>query len=234
MKPALSFNLAALWGAVKDPALRKPLLLALGVAIVHNLTFANALLYYSYDIFTEADVTGKLVASVGVGVAKLLGVLVSLLCVQKFGRRSLLLFGTVGQLVGLLGLCFGFAVLHDVMRSVVVLTAMIVFIIAWNMSWAPLMWVICSEVLPERIRGVGMGLSIACYWLTSAITNQILLSLVQWLSAGVTFGAIAFTTAAALLFVLYVVPETKDQSLQAIQNTFRSPTSKSKHTARQV
>ena len=117
------------------------------------------------------------------------------------------------------------------------------FILAWNASWAPLMFVVCSEVLPAKVRrpwrtqtaccahthslaaaqarGVGMGAALTAFWLTSFLTNQLLLSLVEWVGDAAAFMLLACTTLLALLFVFLRVPETKDKPLHEIAQLFR-------------
>lgn len=167
----------------------------MSIALGHNLTGANAMLYYSSYILTElnggasaAPVASHLAKEIGVAVAKVAGVCTTIAVVDRVGRRPLLLTGSVLMFVsyGVFSVCFwllGEAQADASKASssesyaTLGLWNLYLFIYAWNLSWAPLMWVICAELLGDDFRSVGMGLTFAVFWLGSALANQTLLSL---------------------------------------------------------
>jgi hypothetical protein len=75
-------------------------------------------------------------------------------------------------------------------------------------SWAPLMWVVCSELLPNDLRSLGMGVTFAAFWFASAVINQTLLSLFHALGMANTFFLYASLTACTIVFVYTKVKET--------------------------
>lgn len=206
--------LRSLW---RDPATRSAILLSMGVALAQNLTFSNAMLYFSSSLFRAAGVEAPLLATVGVGVAKFIGVSASLLLVERVGRRTLLLVGTaveIAMLVVLTITFFSFDAAVSVegasasasasapaLMQGLVIGAIVVFIFAWDVSWAPLMWVVCSELLPARARGLGMGLATGAFWASGIVTNSILLSLVASLGASGAFLLIAGLSSLSFAFV---------------------------------
>lgn len=87
------------------------------------------------------------------------------------------------------------------------------FIFAWNLSWAPLMWVVCSELLPDEFRSIGMGLTFGMFWLGSALVNQTLLSVFHAFGTGNAFLLYTTLTAGSLAFVFFKVREAQTQEL---------------------
>ena len=89
--------------------------------------------------------------------------------------------------------------------------------LAWDCSWAPGMWVVCSELLPTRSRGTGMGLAVAAFWATSAVANQTVLSIAEATSWSAFMVIVAVLTTFATGFVVAVLPETQGKSLEEVQ-----------------
>eukprot|EP00922_Rhytidocystis_sp_ex-Travisia-forbesii_P038779 GHVS01057792.1.p1 GENE.GHVS01057792.1~~GHVS01057792.1.p1 ORF type:complete len:156 (+),score=19.24 GHVS01057792.1:558-1025(+) len=98
---------------------------------------------------------------------------------------------------------------------------MYLFIAAWDISWAGLMFVVASEILPSAIRGVGMGLSIFAFWLALFVTEISFQSMWGAMTIPGTFAFYACMSALVLVFVYVYVPETKGESLEEITEKFR-------------
>eukprot|EP01138_Halocafeteria_seosinensis_P003573 gb/GECG01003652.1/.p1 GENE.gb/GECG01003652.1/~~gb/GECG01003652.1/.p1 ORF type:complete len:630 (+),score=59.54 gb/GECG01003652.1/:1-1890(+) len=206
----------------KLKAHRAALLTAGLVAICQNLTFANAMLYYSHEIFLRAKLENDLLSSLGVGVAKFVGVAFALFLIPKVNRRILLLGGTLGQFASVLIMVVGFSSsISTELRGPLVVSGMILFIFAWDVSWAPLMWVCASELLPMEIRGLGMGVAVSLFWLSSVVTNQTMLSLMDTLGNSGGLLVVAGSTVAGFALVFIFLPETRNKSLEDIQLLFR-------------
>lgn len=205
----------------------------MSIALGHNLTGANAMLYYSSYILTElngggsgpnAQVASHLTKEIGVAVAKVAGVCTAIAVVDRVGRRPLLLTGSVLMFASyvVFSVCFGLLnqnqASHDEAESYATLGLwnLYLFIYAWNLSWAPLMWVICAELLGDEVRSVGMGLTFAVFWLGSALANQTLLSLFHAIGTTGTFLLYATLTGCSLAFVVIKVPETKGLTFEQI------------------
>lgn len=159
-------------------------LFCMAIAFCHILTGANAMLYYSTYIMDglhayDSREPSELSKEIWIGVAKLAGVCSAILVVDRVGRRPLLLLGTSLMLSShfLFAVCFW---LLEPSRADIVESIgewnLYVFIFMWNLSWSPLMWVVCSEVLPDEFRSMGMGLTFAVFWMGSALVNQTLLT----------------------------------------------------------
>ena len=195
---------------------KRPLAIALGCAVSHGILAANAVLYYSRDILQMAGVRSPLAVALLIGLVKLLGVLVALLSIKRVGKRNLLLLGTCGTILGHLGLALALSVDQGALRALgcgdklpaeaLALFSMLLFIFAWDASWAGLMYVVSATVLPQRVRAFGLGLVAAVYWLLCFVANQTLEGLLLRLGASGLFGWLAGLGTLALAFVWRFVP----------------------------
>ena len=194
----------------------------------------QAVLYYSRDVLQDAAVPPSHIrlANAGVGLVKFVGALLSTAAIDRLGRRALLLGGTVVMLAGHLGLAVSFGMLRGGaappgevaiadegaggdMTGVLALSSLLIFILAWNVSWAGLMLTVASELLPQEVRGLGCGVAYALYWLLSFIISSTLESTFENVGTGETFALYGGATSFALVFVWVCVPETKGVALSA-------------------
>lgn len=213
---------------------RRPLRLALGVAVAHAATAANTVLYYSRDVLQLAGLPDPLLANTAVGVAKFLGVAAALALTDRLGRRTLLLSGTATMVLALTGLALAFANASAPLSGLA-LVSLLLFILGWDVSWAGLMLTVIAEValppcshpspqptpsplfpqvLPHEIRGAGTGLAYALYWALSFGTAQSLESALSELGAAPTFGGIAVLCIGVMLWTWQSVPETANRKLE--------------------
>ncbi|KAL3666609.1 hypothetical protein V7S43_008233 [Phytophthora oleae] len=213
---------------VTDELTRKRVLFCVTIAFCHILTAANAMLYYSSYILDELQTgnthpVSSLSKEIFVGIAKLAGVCSAVAVVDRVGRRPLLLIGTSMMLTChfVFAVCFwSLSSTHSETVQTIGEWNLYVFIFAWNLSWAPLMWVVCSELLPDEFRSIGMGLTFGMFWLGSALVNQTLLSVFHAFGTGNAFLLYTFLAAASLCFVYFKVPETTGLTFEQIAMLF--------------
>mmetsp|Transcript_84367 Transcript_84367/g.219585 ORF Transcript_84367/g.219585 Transcript_84367/m.219585 type:complete len:504 (+) Transcript_84367:68-1579(+) len=196
---------------------RKPMLIALGCTLAHNATAANVILYFSRNVLERAGVREPLLANVAVGTVKFVGVCIALAVVDRLGRRALLLAGTAGIVASQAILVLAFASDAEAPIQSLALAGMLSFILFWDVSWAGLMLVVISEVLPQPIRAMGAGLAYSVYNLVSFVEEQSLQTLFGSLTVAGTFGLYCGLSAVALLFVWQCLPETGGTSLEALE-----------------
>lgn len=197
---------------------RKQLLLALGIAFAHGASGANAVLYYSRDVLSLAGLASSQarLANAGVGLVKFIGAALSTCAVDRIGRRPLLIGGTLTMALGHLGLGTALGVMSDGsggLQPLLALASLVIFILAWNLSWAGLMLTMASELLPQEIRGIGCGLAYSVFWLLSFLISSTLETTFELIGTGATFGLYTCATLLALVFVGICVPETNGVAL---------------------
>eukprot|EP00922_Rhytidocystis_sp_ex-Travisia-forbesii_P025979 GHVS01038081.1.p1 GENE.GHVS01038081.1~~GHVS01038081.1.p1 ORF type:complete len:583 (+),score=70.55 GHVS01038081.1:57-1805(+) len=215
---------------------------AIGVGICQNLIATNAMLYYSYDLFTMAGVGKPNVLGIGLGLMKLVGVVTTFLVVDTIGRRKLLLWGSIGTLACHLLLVVSFIGIQpdlsfrdmDEMSAIsgdsisasswlpwLFSCVMFAFMFFWEISWASLVFVVTSEVLPSHIRGVGMGVVVLSFWVTCFLSQISFETSFYLLTPPGTFSCLSILNVFVVVFVYLCIPETKGRSLEQISGFFR-------------
>jgi sugar porter (SP) family MFS transporter len=195
---------------------RFPIFLAITMGMFCQLSGINAILYYLNDIFTLAGATkvsGALQA-VAVGATNLVATLAAMSVIDQFGRKKLLLTGTVGLAICLTAVSYVFMT-HRHLRWLVWL--LMAYIACFAISQGAVVWVYISEVFPNRVRSKGQALGSSAHWVTNAI-----ISLVFPVMAG-SSGAYPFIFFAAMMvidffLILKYYPETKGVSLERMQH----------------
>jgi sugar porter (SP) family MFS transporter len=195
---------------------RFPVFLAITVGMFSQLSGINAILYYLNDIFAMAGaskISGD-VQAVAVGATNLVATLLAMTVIDRFGRKKLLLVGTVGLTICLSAISYVF-VTHRHLHWLVWL--LMAYIACFAASQGAVVWVYISEVFPNRVRAKGQGLGSSSHWISNAI-----ISLVFPIMAG-TSGAYPFIFFAAMMaldffLVLFFYPETTGISLEKMEH----------------
>jgi sugar porter (SP) family MFS transporter len=196
----------------------KPIVIAFTVGMFSQLSGINAVLYYLNDIFTLAGATkvsGNLQA-IAVGATNLVFTLLAMSVIDKFGRKKLLLIGTVG-----LGICLSLIayVFYTHTHLDWLVWLLMAFIASFAMSQGAVLWVYISEVFPNRVRSKGQALGSSSHWVWN-----VLISLLFPIMAK-SSGAYPFMFFAAMMVVDFVLvwfyyPETSGISLEKMQHKF--------------
>ena len=187
------------------------------LAAFQQITGINAVVSFAPSIFSQAGVAGDqaLMQSILVGVVNLLFTIVALWLVDKKGRKVLLLWGTAGMTLSLAYMVYSFV--GGSAGSLGVLVSLLGYIAFFAASLAPVMWVVTSEIYPNRIRGLAMSFSTAISWACTFITVQFFPWMLNNLGGGYTFGFFGVFSLLAFIFILVYIPETKGKSLEQIE-----------------
>jgi sugar porter (SP) family MFS transporter len=195
---------------------KKPIIIAWTVGMFCQLAGINAILYYLNDIFALAGasrVSGDLQA-VAVGATNLVATLLAMSVIDKFGRKKLLLVGTVGLAVCLTIISILFFTNSHLSWLVWLLMLYIGF---FAISQGAVIWVYISEVFPNRVRAKGQSLGSSAHWITNAVISLIFPVMAK------SSGAYPFVFFAAMMvvdffLVLFYYPETAGISLEQMQH----------------
>jgi MFS transporter, SP family, arabinose:H+ symporter len=199
---------------------RLPIFLAVSIAVFNQLSGINVILYYLNDIFARAGfskVSSDLQA-VAIGATNLLFTIVAMSIIDKVGRRTLLLIGSVGTAVCLAGVAYIF---HTGQHENRLLWLLVGFIAAFAFSQGAVIWVYISEVFPTTVRAKGQSLGSATHWIMNALTSWIF----PVVAASSKAAPFVFFSAMMVLqfFVVYLVyPETKNIVLEDMQKKLAS------------
>ncbi|HRZ97500.1 MAG TPA: sugar porter family MFS transporter [Paludibacter sp.] len=187
------------------------------IAALQQITGINAVIMFAPDIFQAAGSvkSDSVMQAMIVGLVNFLMTIVALWLVDKRGRKTLLLWGAVGMIASLAYLTIEFA--KPVQNGVGVLVALLVYISFFAASFAPVMWVIISEIYPNRIKGLAMSFSTAVSWLCTFLTVYFAPIINGALGLQYLFGIFGVFSIIAFVFVKFWIPETKGKSLEQIE-----------------
>jgi sugar porter (SP) family MFS transporter len=202
-------------------AYRKPILLAVAIAMFNQLSGINALMYYAPHIFRMAGAAeaSALLQSVAVGGTNLLFTMAALLIIDHFGRRRLMLVGSVGYILSLGSTAWAFykyGTNFDATGGTVVLISLLVFIASHAFGQGAVIWVFISEIFPNRVRARGQALGSFTHWFMAAAISWTF-PMIAERSGGHTFAFYGAMMVLQLVWVLAVMPETKRIPLEQIQ-----------------
>ena len=195
--------------------MKAPILIAFLVAFFNQLSGINAILYFAPRIFELTGLAQKaaLLQSVGIGITNLIFTFVGLWLIDLLGRRTLLYMGSVGYIVSL-GLCaWGFFTEH----FAIVPACIFAFIAAHAIGQGAVIWVLISEIFPDKFRAKGQSLGSFTHWIFAALLTTFFPRMVTAFPPGYVFLFFCLMMVLQLLWVRLMVPETKGRSLEEIQ-----------------
>ncbi len=194
---------------------RLPIFLAITIAVFNQLTGINAIIYYLNDIFAAAgfnSLSGDKQA-VYVGLANLIATLAAISVIDKLGRKTLLLIGSVGMTICLLMV----AVLFETRgHPSYLLPLLVLYIVSFATSQGAVIWVYLGEIFPTRVRAKGQSLGTSACWVTNAIISGVF-PVMAVHHASLPFYFFAGMMALQFFVVLFIYPETKGLSLEQMQ-----------------
>jgi SP family xylose:H+ symportor-like MFS transporter len=205
--------------SLKEPFFRcrylKPISLAAMIAVFNQLSGINALIYYTKRIFemAGAEGTSALAQSVIIGFTNLVFTMAALVVIDHLGRKRLMLIGSIGYIVSLSVVAWGF---YSGTGGSIVLIGFIVFIAAHAFGQGAVIWVFISEVFPNALRARGQALGSFTHWIMAALVSQTFPMFAEQLGWRI-FAIYGVCMVGQLLWVLLVMPETKGVSLEKIQ-----------------
>jgi SP family arabinose:H+ symporter-like MFS transporter len=194
---------------------RLPIFLAVTIGIFNQLSGINAILYYLNDIFAHAGFSrlSSDVQAVYVGLANLVATLAAMALIDRLGRKTLLLAGAAGMT-----LCLGWvAVIFQTGRHVGSLLALLIgYIVFFAISQGAVVWVYLGEVFPTSVRAKGQSLGSSANWISNALISGVF-PLFALHHAAAPFYFFAVMMALQFFIVLWIYPETKGLTLEAMQ-----------------
>jgi sugar porter (SP) family MFS transporter len=230
---------------ISEPFFRReyirPIMLAVAIAAFNQLSGINALMYYAPDIFrmAGADKGSSLLQSVAVGGTNLLFTMAALAIIDHFGRRRLMIVGSIGYILSLSCVAWAFYTYGDAFNAVIeankaktnvpaavlaesarggyiVLSSLLVFIASHAFGQGAVIWVFISEIFPNRVRARGQALGSFTHWFMAAAISWTF-PMFAAASGGHAFAFYGAMMVGQLFWVLFVMPETKGVSLEQIQ-----------------
>ena len=210
----------------KYPKIGMILLIGVCLSFFQQITGINAILYYGPRIFSAMNLEGDiaLVNQIIVGITMMVFTIIAIFTVERFGRKPLLLFGTMGM--GICILLFGYFT-YQQYSGTAALIVLLGYIAFFSISQGPIVWVYLSELFPNKIRGTVMAMAVFAQWLANYIVSQTFPimadetgALYQKFNGAFPFWLYGFFCIIAVIFTWRLVPETKGKSLEEIEKNW--------------
>jgi sugar porter (SP) family MFS transporter len=210
-------------GNLLDPAFRRPLAMAILIALFSQFTGINTIIYYGSLVFLEhvpyQTATTALWANLVIGAINFIATVLGMNLIDRAGRKPLLMSAFAGMAASLIGVA---GAIHSQAPAIVVLIFVLTYVACFAVGVGTGTWVMMAEICPTRIRGRAMSVATIFLWCGTLLVTLTFLSLVAALTAPGTFLMYAAVSMAAFLFVWRVVPETKGRTLEEIDHGWRA------------
>ena len=180
----------------------------------------NAVLYFAPRIFDTMGMGNPMVQTVFMGIVNILFTLLAVFTVEKWGRKPLLIYGSIGMAVGAFGVALSNAVTG--LPALLPVVSIMVYSASFMFSWGPICWVLIAEIFPNTIRGGAVAIAVAFQWIFNFIVSSTFLPMYNMRLGDMgenfghmfAYGLYGVICIAAALFVWRLVPETKGKTLE--------------------
>lgn len=203
---------------VKEPFFSRkhyhPIMLAFLFALFNQMSGINAVIYYSPRIFELAGqkASTALLSSTGIGLVNLIFTLVGISLIDRYGRKLLMYIGSFGYLISLSLIAYAF--LNSSFAGITLY--LFLFIAAHAIGQGAVIWVFISEIFPTQIRGAGQSFGSFTHWIFAAIITNVFPYFATTFGPGPVFVFFGVFMIFQLLFVQFLMPETKGKSLEEL------------------
>ena len=222
-----------------------PFIIVLMLMFFQQFSGINAVIFYASDIFKKAGfVHVNLVSFIAIGVVQVIATLLSVMLVDKLGRKSLLTVSGIGMGLSsfVLGIYYYILVHHcenhlgssghsdqsldkhfpcDSMKfGYLAIVCVVFFIISFSLAWGPIPWTLMSELMPNHVRTLAGSIATVVNWTFATIITSSFHSIVEKITGAGAFWIFAAITVFGIAFVIVFLPETKGHTLEEIQENF--------------
>ena len=197
----------------------KILIIGILLSVFQQFVGINVVLYYAPRIFESmgAGRDTSMLQTIVMGFVNIAFTLVAIFTVDKFGRKPLLIIGSIGMAVGMFAIS-GLAYAEIIGISTLVF--IIIYTASFMMSWGPICWVLISEIFPNTIRGKAVAIAVAAQWIANFLVSSTFPSLINF-SSPFTYALYGSMSVLSAIFVWKMVPETKGKTLEEMSKLWK-------------
>ncbi|KAK9664703.1 hypothetical protein RND81_14G062300 [Saponaria officinalis] len=210
------------------PSVRRVVIAGIGIHFFQQASGIDAVVLYAPRIFQKAGITSdtqQLLATVAIGFAKTVFILVATFMLDKYGRRPLLLTSVGGMIISLLTLATSLTIIdrsdHRITWAIALCITMVCsFVASFSIGLGPITWVYSSEIFPLRLRAQGTSVGVVVNRVVSGVISMTFLSLTNAITTGGGFFIFGGIAVVAWLFFFTFLPETQGKTLEEMHELF--------------
>lgn len=219
-KSSIEGEVKSEWSALKEKGIIKAVLIGSAIAILGQFMGVNAVLYYGPDIFADAGLAAEdsSFSTVLVGLVNMLTTVLAVFIIDRVGRKKLIYFGVSGMIICLIsiGLIFAFNA-----GGILLLVFFLLYIFSQAISISAVVFVLLSEMYPNRVRGIAMSIAGLALWVGTYLIGQFTPWCMSTLTPAGTFFLFAFMCIPYVLIMWKLVPETTGKTLEEIEQYWK-------------
>lgn len=202
-------------------AYARPIALAFLIAFFNQLSGINFIIYFSPRVFGLAglDASASLLSTTGIGIVNLVCTILGMILIDRFGRKTLMLIGSIGYIVSLGAVAWAF---HSGAGGMLVVIFVFLFIASHAVGQGAVIWVFIAEVFPNNVRARGQSLGCGTHWVFAALVALLMPYVLSAFAAHTIFAFFAFMMLLQLLFVVFLMPETRGRTLESLAESLSS------------
>ncbi len=185
------------------------------LSVFQQFVGINVALYYAPRIFESmgAAKDASMLQTIVMGLVNVIFTVVAILTVDKWGRKPLLIVGSIGMSIGMFAIS-GLAFFNIIGISTLVF--IIIYTASFMMSWGPICWVLIAEIFPNKIRGQAVAVAVAAQWAANYLISSTYPPMMEF-SSSLTYGFYGLMAVLSALFVWKMIPETKGKTLEEME-----------------
>ena len=189
------------------------------LSVFQQFVGINVALYYAPRIFESmgAAKDASMLQTIVMGLVNVIFTVVAILTVDKWGRKPLLITGSIGMAIGMVAI--GMLSFMEVI-GIGTLVFIIVYTASFMMSWGPICWVLIGEIFPNKIRGKAIAIAVAAQWSANYFISSTYPAMMEF-SGGATYMFYGIMSILSAIFVWKMVPETKGKTLEEMESLWK-------------
>jgi len=198
---------------------KKVIIIGILLSVFQQFVGINVALYYAPRIFESmgAAKDASMFQTIVMGLVNVIFTVVAILTVDKWGRKPLLITGSIGMAIGMFAVA-GLAYFDIIGISTLVF--IIIYTASFMMSWGPICWVLISEIFPNKIRGQAVAIAVAAQWAANYLISSTYPPMIEF-SGALTYAFYGAMSVLSAIFVWKMIPETKGKTLEEMEELWK-------------